>query len=144
MKKEIKYASEYTAEEFKKRLKEQAQKCEAVENRSILFESTELGFNLGLERMGHGGGCFYQASITPADGGIVISGRIDSNAEKWHWYDYFAFALFWIAFSIPYLFFSIGNFLVSLFRRSPKKRKLKKEELLDLLMISYMGCRKMQ
>lgn len=48
----------------------------------VLLENAEDGFSLGLERMGHGGGYWYQAKVEEREYGCIICGEIKCLPEE--------------------------------------------------------------
>jgi hypothetical protein len=64
------FATHLPLADFKRNLRE------AVQNSGhLLYEDTQNGFDLGIERGGHSGGYWYAATMTETEGGAEMRGR---------------------------------------------------------------------
>ena len=64
------FTSPKSSEAFKLALREAVR-----EKGAMLYEDTEAGFDLGIERGGHSGGYWYVATLTETEDGTEMRGR---------------------------------------------------------------------
>ncbi len=138
-----------TPDELKGRIKE------TVFGEDMLYEETEQGFDLGVERGGHSGGHWYCAAVTEGEGHTVVTGEIvyrslhndgkyreNSRAERiW---ENISLALLIVFLLIPILIvFAVVEIirLVGKLRGKPVKKTMTTEEKLTYFMIETVGCR---
>ena len=72
----------YALQELKEKLPLVMQNYCRKTGTGVLLENAEDGFSLGLERMGHGGGYWYQAKVEERECGRVICGEIKYLPEE--------------------------------------------------------------
>lgn len=122
-------------------LPDQVKAYTAAIDSEIRYCETSDGFAIGLGRVSHHAGYWYNATIDAIDGLTVISGKIeydDPFGGKTPWYEWLGMILLISLFSIPIALCFIGVRLYRLIKRIPKD-KTEAEKLVEL-MTRYMNC----
>ena len=128
---------------------------EAVQNSGhLLYEDTQNGFDLGIERGGHSGGYWYAATMTETEGGTEMRGEIvyrnlrgDGSyreATKWEKAKETLFViLVGLLCLIPILvIYAVQGILrlIGKIRKKPLEITMSTEEKLTHFMTEVMGC----
>jgi hypothetical protein len=128
---------------------------EAVhEKGAMLYEDTEAGFDLGIERGGHSGGYWYVATLTETEDGTEMRGEIVYRSyhsdgrlrEETKWEK----ILGWIGVSLivliaaPAILIGLAVWgimeLIGKLRGKPMEATMSTEEKLTHFMTEVMGC----
>ena len=129
--------------------------CEAVRVKgAMLYEDTEAGFDLGIERGGHSGGYWYVATLTETEDGTEMRGEIvyrsfhgdgsyreATKREKIQ--EKFFIAIEALICLIPILvFYAVGGILLLIgkLRGKPVEVTMSTEEKLTRFMTEVMEC----
>ena len=120
----------------------------------LLYEDTQNGFDLGIERGGHSGGYWYAATLTETEDGTEMRGEIvyrtyhkdgklreDTKGEKIR--EWLGIVLIVIFFSPVFLIaLAIWGImlLIGKLRGKPVEATLSTEEKLTRFMTEVMGC----
>ena len=133
--------------DFKQKLREAV-----YDSGHLLYEDTPSGFDLGIERGGHSGGCWYTATLTETEDGTEMRGEIvfrtfHGNEEvrknaKWkkisEW-------ILIVIFFLPVLLIALPTWgimlLIGKLRGKPVEATMSTEEKLTRFMTEVMGCR---
>ena len=143
------FTSPQSPEAFKLALREAVH-----EKGAMLYEDTEAGFDLGIERGGHSGGYWYAATLTETENGTEMRGEIvyrsfhgDGSyreATKWEKIqEKFFMAILVLICLIPILvFFAVWGILLLIgrIRGRPVEVTMSTEEKLTRFMTEVMGC----
>jgi hypothetical protein len=136
--------------DFKQKLRE------AVHNDgSLLYEDTQNGFDLGIERGGHSGGYWYTATLTETEDGTEMRGEIvyrsyHKNGEyredtKWEKIREWLGIVLIVIFFSPVFLIALATrgimLLVGKLRGRPVEVTMSTEEKLTRFMTEVMGCR---
>ena len=144
------FATHLPPADFKRNLRE------AVQNSGhLLYEDTQNGFDLGIERGGHSGGYWYAATMTETEGGAEMRGEVvyrtyhkdgklreDTKGEKIR--EWLGIVLIVIFFSPVFLIaLAIWGILLLIgkLRGKPVEATMSTEEKLTRFMTEVMGCR---
>lgn len=132
--------------DFKQKLREAV-----YDSGHLLYEDTPSGFDLGIERGGHSGGCRYTATLTETEDGTEMRGEIvfrtfHGNEEvrknaKWkkisEW-------ILIVIFFLPVLLIALPTWgimlLIGKLRGKPVEATMSTEEKLTHFMTEVMGC----
>ena len=120
----------------------------------LLYEDTQNGFDLGIERGGHSGGYWYAATMTETEGGTEMRGEIvyrslrgDGSyreATKWEKVKDVIFTVFVALLClIPILvIYAVQGILrlIGKLRGKPVEATMSAEEKLTHFMTEVMGC----
>ena len=143
------FATHLPPADFKRNLRE------AVQNSGhLLYEDTQNGFDLGIERGGHSGGYWYAATMTETEGGTEMRGEVvyrtyhkdgklreDTKGEKIR--EWLGIVLIVIFFSPVFLIALVIwgiMLLIGKLRGKPVAATLSTEEKLTHFMTEVMGC----
>jgi hypothetical protein len=144
------FTSPQSPEAFKLALREAVH-----EKGAMLYEDTEAGFDLGIERGGHSGGWWYTATLTETEDGTEMRGEMvyrslcgDGSyreATKWEKVKETLFViLVGLLCLIPILIiYAIQGILrlIGKLRGKPVEATMSTEEKLTRFMTEVMGCR---
>ena len=143
------FTSPQSPEAFKLALREAVH-----EKGAMLYEDTEAGFDLGIERGGHSGGYWYAATLIETEDGTEMRGEMvyrsfhgDGSyreATKWEKIqEKFFMAILVLICLIPILvFFAVWGILLLIgrIRGRPVEVTMSTEEKLTRFMTEVMGC----
>ena len=143
------FTSPKSSEAFKLALREAVR-----EKGAMLYEDTEAGFDLGIERGGHSGGYWYVAILTETEDGTEMRGEIVYRSyhsdgrlrEETKWEK----ILGWIGVSLivliaaPAILIGLAVWgimeLIGKLRGKPMEATMSTEEKLTHFMTEVMGC----
>lgn len=130
-KKMICYCADCSAEAFEARIDRLAQ-MQYLDDGRLVFEKTDAGFSVGLEREGHEGGYWFDAVVSEENGickaeGLIVRQRV-AKPTGWK-----------IAQTIVYVLLFIPFLLEGMIRSICRVDK-KREARLDRFMTEEMGC----